>query len=277
MLSQEQKTFIKENYPSMGALYCAEKLNIKKYQVHNFAHKQKIKIDNEKYLKSYNRKHIFKLENFSTKIDQYSAYILGFIWADGYLNKNNGFSINIEILTKDAEQLKYIFLKTGDWCFYNINSPSKKKWQPQTKIQCNNKELFNFLKDNDYVDKSISSPDKILSKIPKEYHNYFFRGLSDGDGCFYFKEHGRKLRQYCLTSNIFQNWDYIENLLLSIDVKKYKFIKNTRINKKTGKLNSSSIMRITNKSDIKKFGDYIYSGELFGLDRKYEIFKHISS
>jgi len=50
------------------------------------------------------------------------------------------------------------------------------------------KNPLELLVDNDYKLKSYNSADKILSKIPNSLHHYFFRGLIDGDGCFYLNK-----------------------------------------------------------------------------------------
>ena len=276
MLSQSEKKFIKENYPSNGCKFCADNLKINKSKIMNFVFRNNIKVNYDIFVnKNRFRKNKIDINVFKENINQYSAYILGFLWADGHLSEKNRYNIGTEITTKDAEKILSIFLKTGDWSSYSITSPSKKKWQPQTKIFCSCKELFKFLEENDYVKKSdVVGPTKILSLIPKEFHNYFFRGLSDGDGCFYFN--GKQyLRQYSIASSYNQDWGFFTDLLDNLSIEKYKCKKSKVINKKSGKLNGSSCIRITNKEDIKKLGNYIYSGELFGLERKYEIYKKI--
>jgi len=82
-------------------------------------------------------------------------------------------------------QLLDIFNSTGKWRYYNI---SRNQWKPILSAVVNNRLLYEFLVDNDYKLKSYNSADKILSKIPNSLHHYFFRGLIDGDGCFYLNK-----------------------------------------------------------------------------------------
>lgn len=49
MITEEQKIFINENYPSRGKNYCCEILGLKECQVRTYCFKNKIKIDKEGY------------------------------------------------------------------------------------------------------------------------------------------------------------------------------------------------------------------------------------
>ncbi len=147
-------------------------------------------------------------------------------------------------------------------------------WQPTTKLMTNNKRIYNFLKKHDYHLKSYMSPDKILSKIPKELKYYFYRGLIDGDGCFYINIKN-KLYQFSITSSYEQDWGFMINLCNELDIK-YNIKLIDRINKRTGKENKSSQFRITNKKGIKKIGEYIYQDyDNIGLKRKYDKYLNI--
>jgi hypothetical protein len=100
--------------------------------------------------------------------------------------------------------------------------------------------------------------------------------LIDGDGCFYINQK-QYTYQFSVASSYKQDWSYLEDLLKNYDIK-YSICKRQSINKKTGKMNSSSVLRITNKNDIKKFGEFIYKdydSDQIGLNRKYKIFEQI--
>ena len=127
-------------------------------------------------------------ENFSNIKTKEVSYVLGFLWADVYIRKP--YTISSTINMKDSLDIKRIFEKTGDWCFYNCNKFDKRTNRHYTNftITTSNRHIVDFLIENDYDKKSIVSPNKILSKIPDDYKSYFFRGISDGDGCFYKNE-----------------------------------------------------------------------------------------
>ena len=126
------------------------------------------------------------------------------------------------------------------------------------------KRFHRFLSDNDYLEKSYKSPNKIISKIPAYLISYFFLGIVDGDGCFYFNKKNY-IRHFVITSTLEQDWTSIEQILLDIGVS-FKIIK------RDSKTKYSQI-RVTNKSGISKIGNFIYSGietDNIGLRRKFE-------
>jgi len=199
-------------------------------------------------------------ENFININSKDVAYVLGFIWADGNIRKP--YTISIVINGKDSEDIKNVFQKSGEWNYYyydrfdNRTNKTYKNFQ----IQTSNKNLVNFLIDNDYDKKSLLSPTKILSKIPEEYKLYFFRGFSDGDGCFYKKN---RASQYSLTGSYFQDWTAVENLFNLLNI-------TYTIRYSSNKKSKYSQIRITNKNDIDIFGKYIYDNfDGTGLKRKY--------
>lgn len=131
-------------------------------------------------------------------------------------------------------------------------------------MSISDKNLHAFLVENDYLVKSKESPSKILKIIPKDLHNRFLLGLIDGDGCFYYHEK-RKISQFSVAGTYEQDWTAIEKILSNISIKNYKLIRR----KHTENSYSSSI-RITNRIDIKKLGEYVYPNNKYGLKRKYE-------
>lgn len=227
-------------------------------------------------------KHIYKLKKIDAEynVDHYQffnitkpevSYILGFIWADGSLSKN-GYSINIyckydDNINSDFNTLKSILNKIGKWNTYIRKKYDKRtdKYYNSAMFFTSNKFLFNFLIEMDYDKKSYISPEKILNKIPIYLHNHFYRGYSDGDGCFYIKNNKS---QYSLTSTIEQDWIFMENIFSILNVK------NTSRTASSKKINSKySQIRITNKIDITKYGDWLYiNSDNLRFERKYNKF-----
>lgn len=205
------------------------------------------------------------------------VYLLGLIWADGFLNPSkNGQNHNLgfTMVKEDIDVIKHLLDSIGKWNYYERKQPVK-TWKPSINVITNNKRIFNYLIEHDYDNKSHISADKILNKIPNELKHYFFRGLIDGDGCFYYykPKKGSTLRQFALASTYEQDWSYFEKLCVELDVKyTIKRIKNIK--------SSSSVIRITNKEGIRNLGDYIYNNfekDKIGLIRKYNKFKLITN
>lgn len=192
------------------------------------------------------------------------SYILGLLWADGYI-RNSGKSkyVSLEIIKDDALIVYPIFMKTGKWYFDTRKRLNKK---PTGRFICSNGRLFDFLKDMAYYAKSTDSPDKILSIIPETLNPYWWRGYFDGDGCFYNKNHASQLS---FSSCYEQKWDFVNNLSNNIGIT--FSIKQRTHKSKSGKISRSSLARTTNKNNVNKFFQYIYNPNLekFGFSRKY--------
>lgn len=147
----------------------------------------------------------------------------------------------------------------GNWNVYTRTRKNRNK--SITKYHTNNIILVEYLYNLDYDKKSIASPTKILEKLSDDLKVYFFRGISDGDGCFYI---GDKQYQYVLSSSIEQDWTYFEILLTNLGCK----YKKDKVYSEKG---NSSYIRISNKKDVCKFGDYLYTNnDKIFLERKYD-------
>jgi hypothetical protein len=270
---EKNEKFVIEHYSKLGIKKCMGLLNLTKGQISYIAQKHmlylkpeiKTKILSDSKLKK-NGEYKVNLDIFKTNINEYSAYLLGLLWADGYISKKDN-SINIECVNDDMVYFKNIFDKTGEWS--KTERLRKNKTRIITKVSTSNKFLKDFLIDNDYYDKSIKSPNKILSIIPNKLINFFLLGMIDGDGCFYFNQkYG--LRQFTLTGSLNQDWDSFEKIFKNLNIT-YKIIRKPNSN-----IGYSQI-RIINKENIKKLGEYIYPCSLneIGLPRKFDKYKLI--
>lgn len=271
--TKEDEEWLIENYPKYGPKKCANKMGLRLSQIENRVYKLKIKLpkDLKSLLQSKSPKNCnINPELFYEIKNTEIVYLLGLIWADGFLNpSSNGSNHNLgfTMVKEDFETIKPSIDSIGKWNYYERKQPNH-NWKPSVNIITNNKRIYDFLVENDYDKKSYISADKILNKIPYELKHYFFRGLIDGDGCFYYynPEVGSTLRQFALASTYEQDWTYFEKLCINLGVK-YKIKRNK------GTKSSSSYIRITNKNGIKLLGDYIYQGfneDNIGLNRKFQ-------
>ncbi len=254
--NQTQINIIRENYPSGGSTLCQKLSGLNPSVIRSIANKNKI-LRNPSF-NSYNFKNIQTPE---------AAYILGLLWADGSIG-NDG-KIVIGMVSEDLDSLIDIFLKTGNWKVRNY-IPKQNNKKPVTIISCANVEFSRYLEKYDYIAKTNASADKILSIIPNNLRRYWFRGLIDGDGCF-------SKSAFSCYSSYNQDWKYFISLCESLGVK-YSIDKRNRISKENGRIHQSSNIRISNKNDILKLGNYIYSDYLIdgiGLSRKYNKYLEI--
>lgn len=222
----------------------------------------------------------FNPEIFTTIQTPEVAYILGLLWADGYIYTNPKRSCNrvcIESLESDLSTLLPIFMQTGCWRSYGRNRDNRK---PQMCIHISNKIFCHFLIENNYKSK-LESACKIISKIPNNLKHYWFRGLVDGDGSFYYNSN-TTAKQFNCSSASFQDWSYFELLFNEINIQKYTIRKSVILTNSStsGKPSSYSDVRITNRQDIIKFGEYIYQNyenDKIGLERKYNKYLEIKN
>lgn len=195
------------------------------------------------------------LNLFKEEICPETSYILGLLWADGSLYHN---MTQLEIIEEDANEIKHLFLNTGLW---NIKNRIRKHWKPQTRIHISNKQFTSYLYENDYKNKSVTSPDKILSTIPDNLKQYWFRGYWDGDGCFYFNNKNN-FAQCTLTSAYSQNWLFMEYLFEKLNI---GFNVRRVLNK-----HSYSCIRTTGRIQSSVLIKYLYNDRLdIGFRRKY--------
>ncbi len=198
-------------------------------------------------------------------------YLLGWLWADGSVFRNSKYRrISLEIVKDDMDAIyNYINpLYSNKLPIYNRQRKNRKL---QSSLYISSIELYDFLVKYDYLNKNHVSPDKLLKKIPKHLQHYWFLGLFDGDGCFYYN--GKHYcKQMSIASSHDQDWYYCENLFNLLNIKKYN------VSRRIQGKNRSSTIRISNKRDIELFGNYIYKDNNFtGLDRKYKKFQQIIS
>lgn len=189
------------------------------------------------------------------------AYWLGFITADGGINKNNS---KLSICTADLEVLEKLKkdIQSGHKIseIHNFDKRTNKTYHEYS-IQITN-ELFV----NNIVKWGITNNKTnvcIFPEINEELYSYFIAGLFDGDGSV--SCHKNELR--CNLISTKEILDFIDDLLL----KKFEIIP-CKKNKVTE--NKSNVYKQYWYKNSKKFLDYIYQGdsEIY-LSRKYNKYK----
>ena len=210
-----------------------------------------------------------------SKINKETAYILGYLWADGFLtNKVKGkyYSVGLRISENDMSDIKCLFSKIllcKSIKFYSYKNPiNKPTWKKMEDVRFQDVNFTQDLINKDFLNKNLRGSDKILKIIPNKFHNYFWRGYFDGDGCFYVTS---KRQCFSISSEFNHKWDLLSSICNKKDIK--FFIKKNKYG------NSSSSTFIVNRiEDIIKFGDFIYDGvKTIGLKRKYLKFLQIKN
>ena len=202
-----------------------------------------------------------------------AAYVLGLLWADGYLLKKKGsYKIRLENLTADAATFRPVLFQAGRWTESSRERPGR---QSQTTFTTSNRDLHEFLSSNDYLVKSSASADSILATIPEALRCFWFRGYFDGDGCFYLNT-AQHLYQVSFAGSYSQNWTFVTTLLDSLNIK-HQIVRREQM-RKHAPSTRSSVVRFGGKDQLLRFGRYIYSGiPTIGLNRKRRKFLQVAS
>ncbi len=269
--------FIKTNYNTLGWHGCGIRLGLTRGCVHQIGKKLGLKLSNETISKiraeaktelgRLNSKDI--CDTFSSIKSPESAYLLGYIWADGCLSEYN---VNMTIAKEDMLEVESVFLSTGNWTIkHNITSSAKKTMSSMIKCSL---LLVSIFRKMGFKEKSRASVERVLSFMPENLHPYFVRGYFDGDGCIYVRKSGLQPK-VGITSTIEQDWSGLSSLLNKNNVQS-KIIKTTGyfFYKGERKAGYSSTLLIDSRKQVFNFFNYIYGPHLkrFGLKRKYNKF-----
>jgi hypothetical protein len=254
--------FLKNNYKKYGVDYCVEYLNMNRRRIISKANSFNLKTD--VIIKSESKnKQLVDHKLFDDDFTKESVYILGLLWADGHLRKENK-TTSISCAQSDIEEVVPIFLKTGNWL---ISKPLKKYFKgnevkTQKKIHTTTWGLYETLKDYGFLNKSHGCPIYMLDRIPNEFKKYWYRGFLDGDGCIRL---GKKYGSSIVFSGPYnQNWLFLEQLCGFLGT---HFL----IDRRIVKIGGCSYFTIYRKNDVKILGDYLFSDyDNIGFSRKYK-------
>lgn len=201
-------------------------------------------------------------KNFFKNINsEYSAYFLGFLFADGCVQiKNNAYSITLKLKNNDV-----IIIEK----FRDIMSPSSPIKNIDNKYSCfriNQKEICEQLISLGCI------PNKSLilnfpTAIPNELIRHFIRGYSDGDGTIYKNRFKNKktintiwkiisTKQFC---------NEVANILKQeLEINCSQSLSRPNTNKIT------TAISVGGNKQVKKVLDWLYEGSSIYLPRKHD-------
>jgi hypothetical protein len=247
---REYLEFIRPNLGKISQREIARRLGIGKTTVNCWAKKLGFK----------HQKHTVN-KKFFDKLTEKSAYILGFIYADGNIawNPKKGYqSLTITASAKDKEHLEKI---------RNLLLSSKPLlYSPKTnsyRLIVNNKNLCNRLMTLGVFPRKsliVQFPDF----LPDEYLKHFLRGVIDGDGSVYYCD--RKRSPYFVIKIFSGSEEFLQEL-----VKKVKEVFDIDGNVRKNKKNLYRVEYSCSRG--KKLAKHIYSNSSIFLKRKYLPYK----
>lgn len=260
-LSKSQEQWLKSHYTSLGYTKCRNILGLSKGQMSHYQKKFRLKTK---------RKYDFSttVHNLINPNSPYAAYILGIIWGDGHVSRKKCVTV-LAMAASDITDIEWVFDSVGVWA-KNNHTPKIKKWKQKTILSIYDKQLAQFLTDNDYYAKSFVSPNKILKIIPEKFHNYFWRGLFDADGNISYRHNASKI-----SSTYEQDWAALVQLCNFLKISHFKIRRH--VNHKNHK---SSEFYIGRYHETITFLNYIYKGknvDKIGLQRKHQQYKTLQN
>lgn len=229
-------------------------------QFKKFGYKQDNRI---RYSSKNMKKYKIENENMFEKIDtQEKAYWLGFIVADGSVQKMkcNSYRLSILLAYVDKNHLTKFknFLKTEQPIKDNYTTLNNRKYLNSC-LRINSTKICNDLINcNVYPNKSTREifPKNIL---PQELIRHFIRGYFDGDGCFSYSK--SRNNNIIGSINFVGSKDILDNIFYYIS----QISSTTATVRENGK-----IYTLTISKDLDSIMNYLYDDATIYLDRKYE-------
>lgn len=187
-------------------------------------------------------------------------YLIGIISTDGHISNNSNV---ILIFQNDHDYLENLqkCLKHKGKIYQTVGKNGESK---MFTLHLLSEKLRNFLIDNKFdSDKRYSAP---FLNCPKEYLNFYLRGLFDGDGCIAYRYISGRMEGQLIqftTGSMFMK-DGLKKCLESFGWK-------VSISEKLSQANNIYWdIKIDNRDDVLAFCKYIYKGSHeFMLKRKY--------
>ena len=205
-----------------------------------------------------NKKYLLNEKVFDKISNQEIAYLLGFIYADGNICKNN---LSISLVRGDKKILEK-FNTLFETNKPLIPIPAKGKDKPQFKLLLSNKYMAEKLKSLGVIERKSLVVTFPLYLKPKLYQ-HFIRGYFDGDGSIGIKKNLKDYRlSFCGTSEFLYGIQKILNMNLGVHFRKL-------YRKKSLEVNSYSL-DYNGRIQVEIIMDWLYKKATIFLIRKKE-------
>lgn len=216
----------------------------------------------------YNTLYEVNKQFFKVIDSEAKAYILGFICADGHIDRK-AHRIQFSLSIKDEEilyKIKELMESTHPISHYLGTNPYKKSERVKTemcKLSINSKELvdsLSFFPDR----KTYNLTGSIADQIPTNLLNHFLRGYFDGDGhLFYGRKYGNSTKYLVQVTGTEAFLRETFGQLLESQTKMYK----------EPLAHNAWCWRVCAKSQVDFVLNYLYKDAKIYLDRKFKTYQ----
>lgn len=186
------------------------------------------------------------------------AYLLGFLYADGYISADGRIGILLNIKDKEIVELIQKYIAPNSPIQY-LNYQNIKR-NAQVKIRFKSKRLYSRLKEYGFTVDKTHTNCSILNKVPEPFKKDFIRGYTDGDGSIRY------------TKASYGNW-YKTGIVFCNGVPKILEEIQEYFNKCNGKLKHYKnyyTLNYEKKLDAAFISKHLYENSTFYLKRKYD-------
>jgi hypothetical protein len=236
-----------------------------KYKLHRTTI-QRILLRNNIHLRKQDktaRKHQILNENYFKNINtEEKAYILGLLYADGYIN-NNGFGITL--MEIDKELLEKISMILYGKIILGYRK-SRNNTKPQYRF-----EIASKIMKNDLIKHGCIKAKTFKIRFPelknKSLYQHFIRGYFDGDGCLCVPTNKPKNITFTITSNV----NFCDGLA--------EYVKNViNVNMKSCiRYGDIGNVRLTGNNQVRTFMNWLYNDATIYMKRKFEKYNKINT
>lgn len=208
---------------------------------------------------SYSRKYLVNEGYFAEIDDQYKAYIIGFIAADGYIDEVRG-RVIISLHRKDRDILEKIRACLSSTS--PIKDHCRDGYLKSTLSICSRRVTTDLVKAGLRQGKSLTMTRDVYINIPEHLKSHFLRGYFDGDGCMTLGIRYSSGTKYLI--QIIGTEDFLLgsfNSYIPTTCKLYKY-----------KTCNMFCYKISSKAQVLKFLEIIYKDSDIHLNRKFECY-----
>lgn len=251
-------SLIKDYKSGLSSLQLAKKYNIHRTTVTRLLNKNGHKPRN---LSDSHKKYKIREDFFDIIDNEEKAYFLGFLYADGNLNKSRN-TIEISLMQDDKEILKkftkliFISNKPLGYRPSKIIKNNNKTYisKPQYRLTITNKHITDVL-----LNLGLLENKSLILKFPtflkKNLINHFIRGYYDGDGCISIN---KKTKDWSI--KILGTKHFCQNIK--------KHIKFLSVNSSITSRGNIKSLNITGNIQIEKVISWLYENSTIFLKRK---------
>lgn len=214
------------------------------------------------------RKYALNEQYFDVIDTPNKAYILGFLYADGY-NCIEKETISMSLQEEDKDILEAIRKELGsekplEYIDYSNKHDYGYNYKNQYRFICFSSHMCNSLNNIGMIqNKSLSLE---FPEISPSLYSHFIRGYFDGDGSVSFSsKNSNCIATITSTDSFCKTIQSILQSELNIHAGVYDA---------SNKNNITKVTSISGKNQVKKFLDYIYKDADLYLERKYQKYVH---